>query len=341
MTASWAYLGGKYKEVSITWGDKTVVVSTTAPKTMMPQVEYAMNNLVNAMNAVEGTPLEKLYKEKFILNIDNREYSSCIYQDLFNANMVGAALFSFKEYNLCHTYGMGEFYTILHEGYSLTEDDPAWAFLSPVLYMYNFKFVGIDFPIEWLPLYSNIPKLVIMSDRAQQWYCGIYKGVIKGLSYEEAVKELVTMDDYLSPYLNCWLSLSMREFMRGTWNKRKDLKGIPAVARLLIVNNELTPYVLDNSVEEWLKEQPANTEYGYVLSYMYENGIAEEGVQEFASKYMECLSSWVPYRYKGLWGDSTPCFSKEYYGYFKFFLKNWNSIRSLPVSWIVSMYTKE
>lgn len=118
MTASWAYLGGKYKEFSITWGDKTVVVSTTAPKTMMPQVEYAMNNLVNAMNAVEGTPLEKLYKEKFILNIDNREYSSCIYQDLFNANMVGAALFSFKEYNLCHTYGMGEFYTILHEGYS-------------------------------------------------------------------------------------------------------------------------------------------------------------------------------------------------------------------------------
>lgn len=90
MTASWAYLGGKYKEVSITWGDKTVVVSTTAPKTMMPQVEYAMNNLVNAMNAVEGTPLEKLYKEKFILNIDNREYSSCIHQDLFNANMVGA-----------------------------------------------------------------------------------------------------------------------------------------------------------------------------------------------------------------------------------------------------------
>lgn len=103
----------------------------------------------------------------------------------------------------------------------------------------------------------------------------------------------------------------------------------------------MTPYVLDNSVEEWLKEQPANTEYGYVLSYMYENGIAEEDVQEFASKYMECLSSWVPYRYKGLWGDSTPCFSKEYYGYFKFFLKNWNSIRSLPVSWIVSMYTKE
>ena len=54
MTASWAYLGGKYKEVSITWGDKTVVVSTTAPKTKMPQVEYAMNNLVNAMNAVGG-----------------------------------------------------------------------------------------------------------------------------------------------------------------------------------------------------------------------------------------------------------------------------------------------
>lgn len=82
------------------------------------------------------------------------------------------------------------------EGYLLTPDDEPWAFLSPVTYLYNYLFVKDKNILEWLPLYSQYPGLLLETKAVQRNYKIFYLSAVKGISLAEASYVSASMADY-------------------------------------------------------------------------------------------------------------------------------------------------
>lgn len=307
---------------------------------MKSAVETSMNCLTKAMTAVEGTPLENFYWPifKHLSKYKNMPVSN----DYFKANVVGAALFQ-STYNWSATRGGKKFQELVNTGYLLTPDDEPWAFLSPVTYLYNYLFVKDKNILEWLPLYSQYPELLLETKAVQRNYKIFYLSAVKGISLAEASYVSASMADYNN--LRGWLEIS-RDYLNNISYTVENIisPSISSPAQYLLSGCSIT---LPDELKDWVKSTPADSLYGYVYAYLLEKGNPKSELPDFVRKYKEFLARnrKAPITAEeidtGLDADLLMLsLDKGYWRFFKFFSSNWNSVKDLPVGKAVKLYVK-